>query len=155
MKVKKTFVPYASRFHMEIERGAFSGLVFLIVGDLSKSHAQISRLISLHGGEIALSMAHTEITHIASTMNEIRKRDQLVSLAKDRDILIVAETYLLACIEARRRLPEQKFILRDQTSQRAKAPSPPLKRTRKGPTRGESQQIPASGLLIFMFICGF
>eukprot|EP00009_Paramoeba_aestuarina_P017922 CAMPEP_0201528256 /NCGR_PEP_ID=MMETSP0161_2-20130828/37783_1 /ASSEMBLY_ACC=CAM_ASM_000251 /TAXON_ID=180227 /ORGANISM="Neoparamoeba aestuarina, Strain SoJaBio B1-5/56/2" /LENGTH=331 /DNA_ID=CAMNT_0047929457 /DNA_START=215 /DNA_END=1206 /DNA_ORIENTATION=+ len=72
-------------------------------------------------------------------MDEIRKRNQLVTKAKDRDILIVAETYLIACIEARRRLPEQKFILRAANDQ-SDFPSPSLKRIRKGPPRGELSQ---------------
>ena len=135
------------------ERGTFAGLIYCVVGSLSKSFSQISQLISLHGGQIAHSMKNPDITHIVSTVDEIRKRNSVVNQAKERDILIVSETYLLACIEARRRLPEQKFILRETSE--TKPPIHSTKRIKKGTQRPSEKDLedptPGSFFLIYFF----
>eukprot|EP00008_Paramoeba_atlantica_P009332 CAMPEP_0201488264 /NCGR_PEP_ID=MMETSP0151_2-20130828/17859_1 /ASSEMBLY_ACC=CAM_ASM_000257 /TAXON_ID=200890 /ORGANISM="Paramoeba atlantica, Strain 621/1 / CCAP 1560/9" /LENGTH=359 /DNA_ID=CAMNT_0047873523 /DNA_START=248 /DNA_END=1324 /DNA_ORIENTATION=+ len=84
-------------------------------------------------------MKNPDITHIVSTVDEIRKRNSVVNQAKERDILIVSETYLLACIEARRRLPEQKFILRETSE--TKPPIHSTKRIKKGTQRPSEKDL--------------
>lgn len=107
--------------------GALKGQVIVISGTMSQPRKQMEQQISAHGGESGSSVT-AKTTLLVTTPAEFATVTTKVAQAKGRDLIIVGESYLDACMQQGSLLDPTPFLLGGApkgTKRKASAPAAP------------------------------
>jgi len=104
-------------------KGVFHGSTFALCGHLERPAKDVEALIIKHGGEVATSIT-AKVTHVVSTAAEAAGTTTKIVLAKAKELPIVLEGYLDACVTAKALLGTGPFALAKGAKRKASPASP-------------------------------
>lgn len=91
-------------------KGIFQDATFVLCGRLERPAKDVEALITKHGGEMATSVT-AKVTHVVSTASEASGTSTKIVLAKAKELPIVIEGFLDACVTAKTLLDTAPFAL--------------------------------------------
>jgi hypothetical protein len=107
-----------------------SGACFCITGTMSMSRAQLTTAIKARGGDVAGSVTG-KVTHLLSTSAEVTGNTSKVILARGKNVPIVEEGFLDACLKAKKLVDVKKFEISGGGAKKAAAKKAPAKKAVK------------------------